>query len=114
MKVRASSREVSNATVMVTARARKKLPGDLGHGDQGKKDNDRCDGGKDQRPADFVDGLANRRDPGLSCFAVNGNILDYYDGIIDDQPDGGGQTAQGHQVEALPGDAQRREWSPRR
>ena len=101
----ASNKEVSKATVMVTARARKK-PRDLGHGDQRKKNNDRGNGGKDQ--GRLISWIALRTDhPRLSRFPVNRNVLDHHDGIVDNQPDGRGQTAQGHQVEALAGDAEK-------
>src|SRR5580692_6004092 len=76
-------------------------PRDLGNRDQGKKDDHRGDGGKDQRPADLVYGLADRSNPRLSRLAMNSDVLDHHDGIVDDQPDGRREATQGHQVEAL-------------
>jgi len=35
---------------------------------------------------------------------VQDDVLDDHDGIIDDQTDGGCETAEGHQVEALAGE----------
>ena len=37
----------------------------------------------------------------LTGVAVHDDVLNNYDGIVDDQADGCGQTAQRHQVEAL-------------
>jgi hypothetical protein len=72
-----------------------------GYGDERKKDDDRGNSGKDQRPADLTDGLLHRIHAGVPGLAMDGNVLDHHDGIVDDQPDRRGQAAQGHQVEAL-------------
>ncbi len=70
-------------------------------GDERKKDNDRSDGGKHQRPADLPDRLPHRFYAGVSGLAMHGDVLHHHDGIVDDQSDSCRQAAQGHQVETL-------------
>ena len=47
-------------------------------------------------------GQCGRRfDARLARVAMEGDVFDHHDGVIDDQADGGGESAEGHQVEAL-------------
>ena len=82
-------------------------PRDLGNRNQGEKHDNRGNSGKDQRPGDLVEGLTDRSDPRLSRFAMNRDVLDHHDRVVDHQPDGCSQAAQGHQVEALASDAEK-------
>src|ERR1700722_5556998 len=68
-------------------------PRDLGNRDQGEKHDNWGDSGKDQRPDDFVEGFTDRADPRLSRFAMNRDVLDHHNRIVDNQPDGCSQTA---------------------
>ena len=110
VQVRARSREVSSAVVMVTARARKKAAGEAGGGDERQKDDDGSDGGSDERLGNFSQRLAHGLGARLSVVAMHHDVLDHDDGIVDDQADGRGQAAQGHQVEAFAEERQAPGW----
>ena len=75
--------------------------GYAGGRNQGNEYDDRGDGGEHQRSGDLCQGAANGLEPALSGVAMQGNILDHDDGIIDDQPHGRRQSAESHQIEAL-------------
>ena len=77
--------------------------------DQRKEDHDRGDGRADQRGADLADGAADRFGARLAGVAVQHDVLHHHDGVVDDQPDGRGQAAEGHQVEGLVQQAERDE-----
>ncbi len=80
-----------------------------GHRDQRQENDDRRDRGAEQRHADFADGAANGLRARLARIAMHHDVLHHHDGVVDHQPDGGGETAQRHQVEALAQQAQRDE-----
>ena len=74
---------------------------DPGNRDQRQEDHDRRDGRSHQRNADLADGAADRLRARLARIAMHDDVFHHHDGIVDHQPDGRGQAAQGHQVEAL-------------
>ena len=45
--------------------------------------------------------LAHGLDARLAGVAMQDDVLDDHDGVVDDEADGGGEAAEGHQVEAL-------------
>ena len=102
--------EVSSAAVMVMASARKKLPVTPLTDDQRQKHDHRRDGGADQRRGDFLERLAHGLDAVFAGVAVHHDVFDHHDGVVDDQADGRGETAQRHQVEALADGPQHQRW----
>ena len=84
--------------------------GEAGGGDEGQKDDDGRDGGTDQRLGDFSERLANRLGARLAAVAMHYHVLDHHDGVVDDEADGRGQAAEGHQVEAFADAATTPEW----
>ena len=75
--------------------------GDAADYDQREKDNHRGNGGTDQRSGDFMQSLAHRFAGSLAAVAVEDDVLDHHNGVVDRQADSCGQAAQCHQVEAL-------------
>ena len=51
--------------------------------------------------------LRTEADPRLTRFAMDRDVLDHHDRVVDHQPDSRCQSAQGHQVKALAGDAEK-------
>ena len=54
-----------------------------------------------ERCGDLAQCAVNRFHASLTGVAVQGDVLNHHDGVIDHQADRGGQSAQGHEVEAL-------------
>ena len=80
--------------------------GDAGDGNQRQEHHDGGDGRADQRNADLADGAADGLGARLALIAMHHDVLHHHDGVVDHQSHGRGQTAQGHQVEALAHDPQ--------
>ena len=99
VQVSAKASEVSSETVMVTASARKKTPVHAGDRNQRQEHHDRSDGRADQRHGNFAQGAANRLHPALSGIAVQDDVFDHHDGVVDHQAHRRRQAAQRHQVE---------------
>ena len=78
-----------------------KTPGHTGDGDQRQKNNDRRDGRADQRNGHFFQRALNCFEAALARVAVQDDVFEHDDRIIDNQTDGGSQTAESHQIEAL-------------
>src|SRR4029077_4474638 len=76
---------------------------------QGQEDHD----GRDRRPEQGNGDFLQRAMDGLSTtlpgVAVQNDVFDDDDGVVDDQADCGRETTQGHQVEAFAEDLQRNE-----
>ena len=108
VKVTASASEVSRAAVMVTASARKKLPVTPVVAIRGRKTTTGVMVEKTSGVAEFVQRKANGGGSRLARVAMDDDVFDYNDGVVDDQADGGSQAAQGHQVERLPDDPEGR------
>ena len=66
-----------------------------------KKDNHRGDGGADERDSDFAEGIADGSDARFPGIAMEDDVFDDNDGIVNDQANGSSEAAEGHQVEAL-------------
>ena len=75
--------------------------GDAGDRDEGQEDNDGGDGGTDEGAGDFGEGFADGFDAIFAGFTMEGDVFDDDDGVIDDEADGGSESAEGHEVEAL-------------
>ena len=75
--------------------------GDAGDRDERQEDNDGSDGGTDEGAGDFGEGFADGFDAILAGFAMEGDVFDDDDGVVDDEADSGGESAEGHEVEAL-------------
>ena len=92
---------------MVTARARKKLPVTWVTETRGR--NTMTGVMVEKTSGRLISWIALRTaaDPRLSRFAMHRNVLHHHDRVVDDQPDRRRQTAQGHQVKALAGDAEK-------
>ena len=75
--------------------------GYAGDDDERKEDDDGRDGGADQRGSDLGKGRPYGFSTALSGIAVDDDIFYDDDGVIDDETDGCGQTAERHQIEAL-------------
>ena len=58
--------------------------------------------------------LAYRLHACLAGVAMQHDVFDHHDGVVDHQADGGRQSAERHQVEALADDLQERRTSPQR
>src|SRR5713226_7983277 len=80
-----------------------KSPGDSGNGDKGKKDDDWRNGRADERNSQFTQGALDSQEAALPGIAVQDNIFEDHDGIVDDQANGGCKAAQSHQIETLIG-----------
>ena len=52
-----------------------------------------------------LQGLADGLDAAFAGVAVQDDVFDDHDGVVDDETDGGCETAEGHQVEALAGES---------
>ena len=106
----ASTSEVSSAAVMVMASARKKLPVTPLTETSGRKTTT----GVMVEPISGVvislQRLAHGFDAVLARVAMQHDVFDHHDGVVDDQADGRGQTAQRHQVEALADEPQHQRW----
>ncbi len=99
--VSASASEVSSETPTVIARARKNTPVTPVVAIKGTKTTIGRDRRKHQRSADFLQRAANGLQAVLSGVAVQGDIFDDHNGVVDDQPHSCRQPAQSHQVKAL-------------
>ena len=97
----ASASDVNSETPTVIAKARKNTPVTPVVAIRGTKTTIGVMVENDQRSADFLQRAANGLQAVLSSVAMQGNIFDDHDGIVDDQSHGRRQAAQGHQVEAL-------------
>ena len=75
--------------------------GHAGSGNQGKKDDDGGNRRADQRYGQFLQRALDGLKAGLPGVPVQNNIFKDDNGVVDDQAHCGGETAQGHQVEAL-------------
>ena len=75
--------------------------GDTRGCDERKEDNHGSDGGEDERRGEFVQRNANGGCARLSRVAMHDDVLHHHDGVVDDQTDGGGEAAEGHQIEGL-------------
>ena len=80
--------------------------GDAGDGDKREEDDDWRDGGEHQRSGDLMERLADSLDTAFAGVAMQDDVFDYYDGVVDDETDGGCETAERHQVEALVGEVE--------
>ena len=69
--------------------------------DQRQEHDDRRDGRADQRRRDLAQRAVDGFEPALPGVAVQRDVLDHDDGVVDHQAHGRGQSAQRHQVEAL-------------
>ena len=74
---------------------------DAGNGDQGKKHNDRRNGGANERNGDFAECALDRLQATLTGIPMERDVFHHHDGVVNHQPDGGCKTAERHQVEAL-------------
>ena len=83
--------------------------GDAGDGNERKKYHDGRQRRSDQWHADLAHGAANSFGAALAGVAVHHDVFYNHDGVVDHQSDGCGESAQGHQVKALPERAQRDE-----
>src|ERR1035438_47624 len=79
----------------------KERPGDAGNGDQRDEDDDRSDGGSDKGDGDFAEGASNRVAATLPGIAMEHDIFDDHDGVVDDESHGCSESAKRHEVEAL-------------
>ena len=75
--------------------------GDAGDRDEGQEDNDGGDGGTDEGAGDFGEGFADGFDTILAGLTMEGDVFDDDDGVIDDEADSSGESAEGHEVKAL-------------
>src|SRR6185503_5803317 len=64
-------------------------------------DDDWREGGEDERRGEFVEGFSHGHDARFAGVAVDDDAFDDDDGVVDDETDGGGETAERHQVEAF-------------
>ena len=76
-------------------------------GDQRQENDDRRNGRPDQRIANLAHRAADRLPAALSGVAMEHDVFHHHDGVVDHQAHRRRQTAQGHQVKALPQGAQR-------
>src|ERR1019366_5195765 len=72
-----------------------------GNRDQGQEHDDGCHGGADQWFCNFAERAVNGLQARLPSVAMQDDVLDHHDGIVDDQAHGGSEATEGHQVEAL-------------
>jgi hypothetical protein len=72
-----------------------------GNGDKRQEHHDRSHRRANQRLADLTESAANRFGAVLSRVPMKNDVLDDDDGIIDDESNRGGKTAERHQIEAL-------------
>ena len=106
VQVRASSSEASSETVMVMASARKKLPVTPATEMRGRKT---TMGVMVEPMRGAVISCSALRMASTAAFAgvaVKDDVFDDDDGVVDDQADGGGEAAQGHEVEAFAEDVE--------
>ncbi len=75
--------------------------GDAGDGEQRQEDNDGCDGGADEGMCDFVERAADGGEALLAGVEMEDDVFDDNDGVVDDETNGRGEAAEGHEVEAL-------------
>src|SRR6185437_12596404 len=75
--------------------------GDAGDGDQRDEDDNGGDGRAHQRLGDLLERGADGVGTALAGVAVEDDVLDHDDGVVDHQADRGREDAQAHQVEAL-------------
>ena len=73
----------------MTASARKNVPGHAGDCDQRQKHDDGSDRGAEQRNTQFAESAANRFGAALSRIAMNNDILDNHNRVVDNQSHGG-------------------------
>ena len=97
---------MSSAVPTVMASARKNVPVTPVIVISGMKTTIGRNGRSDQRNGDLAQRAANRFAAALSGIAMQHDILDDHDGVVDDETDGGGETAERHQVEAFAEEAQ--------
>ena len=76
--------------------------GHTGDRDQRQEDDDRRQGRADQRDGQFFERAAGRSQRAFAAIAVQDDVLDDHDGVVDHQAAGGRETAERHHVEALP------------
>ena len=79
----------------------KKCSGNSGDRNQWQENNHGGDGRADQRDRDFLQRTVDGLKPVFAGVAVEHDVLDHDDGIVDHQPNGGGKSSQRHQVETL-------------
>ena len=92
---------MSSATVMVTARARKKLPVTPVTEMSGRKTTTGVIVEPTSGTAISRRASAGGVDAGLAVVAVEDDVFDDDDGVIDDEADGCCESAEGHEVEAF-------------
>ena len=99
--VSASASEVSSETPTVIARARKNTPVTPVIAIRGTKTTMGVMVENTSGTRDFLQRAANGLQPALASVAVQRDVLDHHDGIVDHQSHGRRQSAQSHQVETL-------------
>ena len=80
---------------------REKRPSDAGDRDERQEDHDRRQGGADERHRQLLQCACRRLQRSLPAVAVQHDVFDDDDLVVDDEPHGGRQPAERHQVEAL-------------
>src|SRR5258708_6062388 len=73
-----------------------KAAGDSSDGDEWKEDHDRSNGGADERNGEFFQRTVNRLETILTSVAMQYDVFQNDYGVVDNQADSGGQTAEGH------------------
>src|SRR6516164_4054257 len=79
-----------------------KAAGNAGRRDERQKDHDRRDCGADEGSGNFAESALNGLEARLAGVAVQHDVFENNDGVVDDKAYGGGEAAEGHQVETLP------------
>ena len=82
----------------------KEISSDSGDRDERQEDDDGGDGGEDQRRGDLAERFADGVDARETLVAMDDDVLDYDDRVVDDEANGGGEATESHEVEALSDD----------
>ena len=101
MKLTASTSEVSSATAIVMASARKKLPVTPVTATNGRKTNDGSNRRPNQRLRNLVQSLLYGTHPVFARVTVRNDVLNHHDRVVDHQSNRCRQAAKCHQVETL-------------
>ena len=85
----------------------KEASGDSGDSHQRQEDDHGRDGRPYERPCDLAKRLLHSDHARLAGIAMENDVFDDDDGVIDDQADGGSQSAEGHKVETFSDDPEK-------
>src|SRR5262249_19460937 len=72
-----------------------------GHRNQWEKNHDRRERGAQEWNGQFTQSALDCRESILACVAVQDNVFENHDCVVDDQTDRGGETAERHEVKTL-------------